>query len=72
MSQLVLETLSRRVETKQNRPKRVADDRVVFTALTAGKFLPNELDVILQVFECIGFNLPFRAQKHQDFKIHKR
>lgn len=56
MSQLVLETLSRRVETKQNRPKRVADNLVVFTALTVGKCFPDELGAISQVFECIRFN----------------
>lgn len=56
MSQLVLETLSRRVETKQNRPKRVADNLVVFTALTVGKCFPDELGAISQVFECIRFS----------------
>lgn len=56
VGQLVLETLSRRVDTKQNRPKRVADNLVVFTALTAGRRFPHELGVLSQVFECIRFN----------------
>lgn len=74
MSQLVLETLSRRVETKQNRPKRVADYLVVFTALTAGGFQIFPLTSwVLQGLRVHQIQpdviLPFRVQKHQDLKF---
>lgn len=76
VGQLVLETLSRRVETKQNRPKRVADNFVI-TALTVGRRLPDGLGLISLAFGSIdqiksGVILTFRVQKHQDLKIYKR